>query len=86
MQVCPTHKKVYVTYEIAENALIAAHTRFDYPHGGGPVAVYECNECHYYHLTSQGEMNERLAQHLKEGKIKRQKEADYWLSKMKGKR
>ena len=68
---------------IAEGALIEARTRFEYRLGSGPVAVYKCEDCGYYHLTSKGEMNVRLAQYLKEGKIERQKEADRWLNKIK---
>lgn len=86
MLVCPTRKKIYATREMAEDALIEAHAKFDYPPGSGPVSVYQCEECHGYHLTSQGKINERLDQYLKQGKIKRQKEADYWLNKMKGRR
>lgn len=74
---------MYKSYEIAVNALIDARTRFDYERHGGPIAVYECEDCGYYHLTSQGKMNETLEKHLTNGKIQRQKEADHWLEKLK---
>jgi hypothetical protein len=80
---CVTQKKVYHTQELAEEALIGAHTRFDYAAGHGPIAVYKCEDCGYYHLTSKGPTNVTLAQHLKSGKINRQKEADAWERKLK---
>lgn len=83
---CVTGKKVYLTQELAEEALIGAHTRFDYRNGNGPVAVYKCEDCRYYHLTSRGPMNAALKQQLDKGDIGRQKQADEWLNKLKHKR
>lgn len=85
MKPCISHKKIYLTLPIAEEALIGAHTNFEYRHGTGPIAVYKCEDCGYYHLTSKGVMNERLKQYLEEGKVQRQKEADHWLSKLRKK-
>lgn len=85
METCVTHKKIYTSKEIAEEALIGAHVRFHYSSGGGPVAVYQCDDCGHYHLTSRGPMNEKLASLLSSGKIKLQKEADRWESKWKKK-
>lgn len=82
---CSTHKKVYATETLAEEALIGARTAYDYPHNNGPVAVYRCDDCGYYHLTSRGPMNIKLQQLLKDGSINRQKEADAWLAKLKHK-
>ncbi len=83
MKPCPTTKKMYPSLEIAEDALIEARTQFDYKPNQGPVGVYLCDDCGYYHLTSQGKMNEKLATQLKDGKIKLQKEANQWLDKLK---
>jgi len=83
MITCSTKKKVYLSAEIAEDVLIETWTRYDFNVGSGPVTVYRCDDCGYYHLTSKGVMNEKLARYIKEGKIKRQKEADNWLNKMK---
>lgn len=80
---CVSNKKVYPTKEIAEDALIEAHTQFEYKMGSGPLAVYLCEDCGYFHLTSQGPMNQKLEHLMKEGKIQRQKEANQWLNKMK---
>ncbi len=81
MNSCPSGKRVYQTLELAEEALIGAWIAYEYGKGNGPVAIYQCEDCGLYHFTSQGEMNKRLAQMLKEGKIQKQKEADKWERK-----
>lgn len=83
---CVTQKKIYLTQELAEKALIGARTRFDYADGHGPIAVYQCDDCSYFHLTSKGPVNPTLAQQLKDGQIDRQKLADEWLNKLKHRR
>ena len=83
MKPCTSAKKMYPSLEIAEDALIEARTQFDYQVNQGPIGVYLCEDCGYYHLTSQGKMNENLAAQLKDGKIKRQKEANQWMTKLK---
>ena len=83
MTACVTGKQMYSSKEIAEDVLIDAWTRYNYPRGRGPVAVYLCEDCKHYHLTSSGEMNPKLAQHLKDGKIQLRQEANKWLSKFK---
>jgi hypothetical protein len=83
---CVTNKKVYLTETLAEEALIGAHTAFNYSNGNGPVAVYRCDDCGQYHLTSRGPMNQKLRQMLSEGTIARQQEADAWINKLKHKR
>ncbi len=85
MNRCISGKRVYPTQETAEEALLAAWTRFDYAAGNGPVAVYQCEDCGNYHLTSRGPMNERLDRALREGTIQRQKEADRWAEKFRRK-
>lgn len=82
---CVSHKKTYPSLEIAEDALIEAHTHFEYGNTGGPVAVYQCDDCGYFHLTSRGPRNARLEKLMKEGKIGREKAANQWLNKMKRK-
>lgn len=83
---CVTQKKVYLTEELAEEALLGARTRFDYATGHGPVAFYRCEDCGYFHLTSKGPINATLDQHIKAGKIDREKQANEWLNKLKYKR
>jgi hypothetical protein len=83
MTKCVSNKKMYPTMDVAEDALIEARTNFEFPSGHGPVGVYQCEDCGYFHLTSRGPVNEKLARHLADGKIKLQKEANKWLGKMK---
>lgn len=77
---CTTGKRVYQTEILAEDALIDAHSHNAYA-GTGPVAVYQCEECGYYHFTSKGKMNEKLAQQIASGKIKLQRQANQWERK-----
>ena len=74
---------MYSSFEMAEDALIDARTRFDFPPNSGPVSVYQCEDCGHFHLTSQGKVNDKLAKQLTEGKIRLQKEANKWLDKLK---
>jgi len=83
MKKCLTGKRLYQSEQLAEDALIEAHIHFDYRLGGGPVAVYRCEECGDYHLTSRGPMNTRLSQLHANGTIQKQKEAAQWQSKFK---
>jgi hypothetical protein len=84
MPTCTTHKRCHATYELAEEALIGAHIAYSYGAGSRPVGVYQCDECGYYHLTSKGEFNARLKKMLDEGEIQKQKEANWWEDKFKG--
>lgn len=81
MDRCISGKRVYPSEEIAEGVLIEAWTRYDYKRNEGPIAIYKCDDCGQYHLTSKGPMNENLAKALAEGKINKQKEARYWEEK-----
>jgi hypothetical protein len=83
---CISGKKIYASQEIAEDVLIETHTRFEYGSNSGPIAVYRCEDCGQYHLTSRGPMNEKLSKALADGKIQRQKQADQWMDKLKRKR
>ena len=76
---------MYDSKEIAEDVLIDAWSRYDYATGRGPVAVYQCENCGRFHLTSSGEMNPKLAEFIKDGRIRLQKEANHWLDKLKRK-
>ena len=80
---CVSNKKVYLTSDLAEYALIQAHIQLDFPQGNGPVAIYKCEDCGYYHLTSKGIMNEKLKAEIGNGKIGLEKEANHWISKLK---
>ena len=71
---------------MAEDALIEARAKYNYAPGSGPIAVYQCEDCGFYHLTSKGKMNETLSKQLATGKIDLQKEANRWLDKLKHKK
>jgi hypothetical protein len=86
MRTCSSHKKVYLTKEIAEDALIEAHTRYDYANGQGPVNVYPCDDCGYFHLTSKGSVNPRLELLQRDGNLNRKKEGEQWERKLKNRR
>lgn len=83
MTKCVSRKRIYYTRQDAVMALLDARTRFDYADGHGPVAVYQCEDCGCFHLTSKGAMDETLASHLETGNIRRQKEANRWTNKIK---
>lgn len=83
MDRCATGKRVYASQEMAEEVLIEAWTRYEYKGNQGPIAVYRCDDCGQYHLTSRGPMNERLAAALADGRISKQKEARRWEDKFK---
>ena len=80
---CVSNKKPYPTKEIAEDALIETHMQVEFKKGDGPIAVYLCEDCGNYHFTSQGPANTKLEQAMNDGKIKRQREANAWLDKLK---
>lgn len=77
---CPSGKRAFITEVQAEEVLIDTHTRQGNP-GQGPVGVYRCDDCGQFHLTSKGPMNPRLAQYIKDGKLKLSQEAERWKSK-----
>jgi hypothetical protein len=83
MSTCVSGKKVFLTQQLAEDALIEAWGRYNYTSGNGPISFYKCEDCGYYHFTSQGTMNERLAKEIASGKIKLQREASHWERKIK---
>lgn len=79
---CASGKRIYLTEALAEEALIDAHSRNHYS-GTGPIAVYQCEVCSYFHYTSKGPMNKRLAEAIASGKIKLQRQANDWSRKWK---
>ena len=85
MASCSSGKRGYVTESVAEDALIEARTRYGGEKEGGPVAVYRCDDCGQFHLTSKGPMNPKLTAYIKEGKLKLNQEAGRWMEKLKRK-
>jgi hypothetical protein len=86
LEKCPTYKKVYLTESIAEEALISAWITYNYAQGSGPINIYICEDCGYYHLTSKGPMNKKLEEQIASGKIHQKKGENAWLDKLKHKR
>ncbi|HEY0740990.1 MAG TPA: hypothetical protein VGD40_05980, partial [Chryseosolibacter sp.] len=80
---CPTGKIVYASTSIAEDVLIELWSKNDYHAASAPVAIYQCDDCGFYHLTSRGPMNEKLSAAIASGQIKRQREANRWEDKFK---
>jgi hypothetical protein len=85
MKKCPTGKIVYGSESLAEEALIELWTKNEYPQNRGPMNVYRCDDCGLWHMTSQGQMNSKLAQYLSSNKGRINKEASNWLDKLKRK-
>lgn len=85
MERCSSGKRIYPSQEVAEEVLIESWTRYNYADGHGPVAVYQCEDCGRFHLTSRGPMNEKLSRAISDGKVSRQKEANKWAEKLKRK-
>lgn len=76
---------MFASVELAEDVLIELWTKNDYTDNNAPIAVYKCEDCGYYHLTSRGPMNSKLASLIGSDKFKIMKEANRWLDKWKKK-
>jgi hypothetical protein len=72
-------KKTYITENLAVDALLEVRIRFVQ---NTSVAVYQCEDCGSWHLTSRGNMNPRLAEALETGEIKKQSQAYFWEKKL----
>jgi hypothetical protein len=83
MNHCPSGKRLFTTLTQAEDALLETHIVYEYKSGQGPVAVYKCEDCGYYHFTSRGPMNERLQQALQSGQLQVWQRAQKWNQKLK---
>jgi hypothetical protein len=80
---CPTGKIVYASISVAEDVLIELWSKNEYNPASAPVAIYRCDDCGLYHLTSKGPMNAKLSAAISSGVIKRQREAGRWENKLK---
>lgn len=50
---CPTGKTSFHTEELALEALIQNHIRFQHRKGAGPQNIYQCDDCDDWHFTSR---------------------------------
>lgn len=82
MRTCSTGKRVYDSDVQAEQALVHVQGRQDFKAGEGPVAIYRCDICGGYHLTSKGSPNPFLASQFRDGTIDKQRQANRWLEKL----
>ncbi|MFK7952491.1 MAG: hypothetical protein AB8B73_06565 [Ekhidna sp.] len=80
---CVTGKTVYETAEIAEEALIQNHIRNNHRVGSGPINIYECRDCHHWHFTSQGNLNQQLENPEVIQRIKQERRVREWEFKLK---
>jgi hypothetical protein len=80
---CSSGKRSYLSEAVAVEALIEAHVQFDFGKRSGPVAVYQCDECGQFHLTSTGDINKRLEQVISDGTLQKLRIANKWSGKWK---
>ena len=78
---CSSGKKYYDAESQAIEALLFVWSQNSFREGEGPVTVYCCDECGGFHLTSKGEMHEKLKELLKSGKLDKLREAARWEQK-----
>ncbi|MEQ9405011.1 MAG: hypothetical protein RIM99_15570 [Cyclobacteriaceae bacterium] len=54
---CVTGKNCFETEDLAIEALIQNHIKFRHREGAGPINVYECRDCRFWHFTSSGKVS-----------------------------
>ena len=75
---CVTKKVCYETVELAEEALINNRVRYH----TGPKDIYLCDDCGFYHLTSQGKERSNLSDEKTRQRITRERDAGFWEDKL----
>jgi hypothetical protein len=80
---CISGKRQFSSEQLAEDVLVELWSKNDYVQNHAPIAVYKCDDCGLYHLTSRGPMSQKLSDYLKSSKINLDKEANKWLDKLK---
>lgn len=78
---CASGKKLYLSEDMAIEALKDIWIRTDFTAGGGPVGVYGCGDCGHFHLTSKGEMNVKLKDYLTTADYRARHRAAGWERK-----
>ncbi|MEJ1239907.1 hypothetical protein WBG78_17340 [Chryseolinea sp. T2] len=81
MRTCASRKRVFDSAVQAEQALVDLQGSQKFQPGEGPVAIYRCDMCGGYHLTSKGPANPFLVSQQKSGAIDKQREANRWIEK-----
>lgn len=82
-EICSSGKNIYYTEQLALDALIDANVQFDFGNRTGPIAFYRCDDCGQFHLTSKGQMNDKLKQMMHDGILAKMKRAADWDKKFK---
>ena len=83
---CVSGKRIFQSEHLAEDALIELWIQNEYVPGRAPIAIYKCEDCGLFHLTSTGEMNPKLHDFIKSPEYKLKKEGQKWLDKFRNKR
>ncbi|MFZ9981664.1 MAG: hypothetical protein ACO3FI_06520 [Cyclobacteriaceae bacterium] len=78
---CSSGKTYYDSEVQAVEALLFVWSQISFRDGEGPVTVYCCDDCGGFHLTSKGDMHERLKELLKSGRLDNLREAARWEHK-----
>lgn len=82
-QTCPSGKRLYLHEALAIDALVEANVQLPVGPNRGPVTIYQCDLCGYYHLTSQGQIHPQLEKLINEGTFAKMKRAAEWEKKLK---
>jgi hypothetical protein len=82
---CISGKRSFESQLLAEDVLIELWSKNNYSDKNAPIAIYKCDDCGQFHLTSREPMNSRLAGYLSGSTFKLDREANKWLDKLKRK-
>lgn len=80
---CVSGKRTFESEELALDALVQNHIRNEYRKGQGPINVYNCADCGWWHFTSKGEVNALLKDESVQKKIAEERRAFFWEQYMK---
>ena len=84
MRQCITGKIAYERESLALEALLELWIRNNYVRGTGPITIYRCEDCGWYHHTSSGTMHPQLQDFIESGEFSRRRRAFEWEEKLKG--
>ena len=79
---CTTGKKCFDTKDQADQALINIHALGNFRAGSGPIAVYQCEDCNYWHFTSKGNKSSLLDDPEVKDHIKKTQQSRFWEDKL----
>ncbi|MEM7552444.1 MAG: hypothetical protein AAF363_22365 [Bacteroidota bacterium] len=79
---CVSGKIIHYTEKEALEALVQNHIRVYHNQNSGPVNIYECKDCNYFHLTSKGDRHEILDDPEVKKRIDLERQSIHWESKL----